>query len=45
LRGSAGFAPASLSLPSGKDAHAREILKELKKEVQRIYWRAGVEVK
>jgi hypothetical protein len=45
LRGSAGFSPASLSLPSGKDAHTERILKERKKLVNGIYWEDRLEVK
>jgi hypothetical protein len=45
LRGSAGFSPASLSLPSGKDAHTERILKERKKLVSGIYWEDRLEVK
>jgi hypothetical protein len=37
LRGSAGFAPASLSSPSGKDAHPKELFKEPAKLVQGMY--------
>jgi len=36
LRGSAGFAPASLSLPGGKDAHTYEHLKELKRRAANL---------
>jgi hypothetical protein len=45
LRGSAGFSPASLSSPNGKDARTKRFLKELKKPVQGIYWQANTEVK
>ena len=36
LRGSAGFTPASLSSPSGKDARSEEMPKS-RNSVQRIY--------
>src|ERR1700721_439363 len=41
LRGSAGIAPASLSLPQGKDAPTEGHLKERKTLVREIYWRIG----
>ena len=45
LRGSAGFTPASLSSPSGKDARSEEDYKEQEQPCERMYWLGVGEVK